>query len=891
MRDVRSFVRQQIGPLPVRAEREQQIVDELTNHLEEAYEGLLERGLSEADAWNELERQAAAWTQLRRELLETEPADAEAERRASGVMRQSTVARVLEQFAHDLKYALRQMRRAPAFTAVAVVTLGLGLGATTAMFTVIESVLLRPLPIAEPDRVVRVNGVSSIPNLRDVQDQAQSLTVQAYQTVTWTLTGVGEPESLAGSAMEAGMFNLLGVPPLLGRTFLADEDQEAAAPVVVLGAALWSRRFGADPNVLGRAVTLNQRTYTVVGVMPDSFRFPLGTSLAQFYVPLIPDPVYVESRGYNFYANLARLAPNATVDSANAELTGIAQRLTELHYPNAPRGLAMLAVPIAEVVSGNTRPALLTLFGAVGLVLLITCVNVSNLLLARFTTRRQGVLVRVALGAQRGRIARQFLTETLLLAAGGGVLGVLLAIWAVRTLAAIEPLQLPRLGELGLDGTVFAFAAVVSVLTALICGLVPALRAARTEPRSGLQLEPTRGVAGARRPLAALLVGAEVALALILLTSAGLLLRSYTEIRAVDPGFESKNVLTLRVTLPAGGDDPYQAAQRFTSPVREQVLGLPGVRAAGWVNFMPLRDANVSGSFAFPSRETPPDLPLAAAYRDVSPGYFDALGIPLVQGRTIDSTDTRGALPAVVVDEAFADRFFGPDVDALGERIVDVVGTTLTIVGVAGNVRHSDLGEEPLPHIYRSLPQVERPPPLSQLTLVVRGASNVESLTPAIRSAFADTAPDIAVSSVMTMEQVVSESVTDRSLNTTLLGIFAAVALMLVATGIYGVLSFLVTQRKQEISVRMALGATERGVIRMVVGTSLKTVAAGIVFGVIGALFVARLLQSMLFGISPYDAPTLIGVCLLILIVATLASWLPARRAAAVDPAGALRSE
>lgn len=889
-------MRQQLGPLPVPAEREQQIVDELANHLEEAYESLRERGLCEEQAWEELE-QGLAWADLRRDLLEGEAATSARGKhsppRSSGDKRLTRIATAVEQFVQDLKYALRQMRHARAFTAVAVVTLGLGLGATTAMFTVIESVLLKPLPIAEPDRVVRLNGVNSVPNLRDVQDQAQSLTVQAYQTVTWTLSGAGEPESLAGSAVEAGMFDLVGVPPLIGRTFRTDEDLPAAAPVVVLSAGLWRRRFAADPDVLGLAITLNQQTYTVVGVMPDSFRFPLGTSLAHFYIPLIPDPQFVDQRGYNFYANLARLAPDATLDHANAELAVIAERLTELHYPNSQRGLSMRAVPIAEVVSGDIRPALLILFGAVGLVLLITCVNVSNLLLARFTTRRRGVLIRVALGAERGRIVRQFLTETLLIAAGGGALGLLLATWAVRTLAAMKQLQLPRLGELGLDGTVFAFTAIMSALTALICGVVPALRAARMEPRAGLQLEPTRGVAGARRPLAALLVGAEVALALILLTSAGLLLRSYAELRAVDPGFETENVLTLRATLPADADadDPYQAAQRFTTPVREQVLALPGVRAAGWVNFLPLRDANVSGGFTSPSRETPPDLPLFAGYRDVSPGYFDALGIPLVRGRAIDTTDTRGALPAVVVDQAFVDRFFGPNEYALGDVIVDVVGTTLTIVGIAGNVRHVELSEEPLPHIYRSLVQVELPPPVSQMTLVVRGTTDIVGLTSAIRRGVANTAPDIAVSGVRTMEQVVAESVTDRSLNTTLLGIFAAVALVLVATGIYGVLSFLVSQRKQEISVRMALGATERGVIRMVVGTSLKTVAAGIVFGLVGALLVARLLQSMLFGVSAYDALTLIAVSLLILVVATLASWLPARRAAAIDPAGALRSE
>jgi putative ABC transport system permease protein len=800
----------------------------------------------------------------------------------------------LEHLAQDVKYALRQMRRAPAFTAVAIVTLGLGLGATTAMFTVIESVLLRPLAIAEPDRVVLLDGVNSIPNLRDVQEQGRSFTqVQGYRPVNWTLTGAGEPESLAGSEVEARMFDLLGASPLLGRTFRADEDRPEAVPVAILGEGLWRRRFSADPSVLGQAVTLDERIYTVVGVMPDSFGFPLGTSLAQFYVPLVPDPEWAEQRGYNFYQTLARLGPDATLESANAELKVIAERLSELWYPNSPNGLSMAARPVSEVVSGNVRSALLTLFGAVGLVLLITCVNVSNLMLARFTMRRRGVLVRVALGAGRGRIVRQCLTESLLLAVGGGVLGLLLATWAVRTVAAMEQLRLPRLAELGLDGTVFGFAAGMSALTALIFGLVPALRAAGTEPRSGLQLDPGRGIVGTRRPLATLLVGAEVAMALVLLTGAGLLLRSYAELRAVDPGFRAENVLTLQVTLPTEGDNPYAAARRFMEPVREQVMALPGIESAGWVNLLPLRDFDMRGAFRLPSRApvATDEVPRFASYREVSAGYFDALSIPILQGRAIDATDARGNVPAVVVDQAFVDRFLGADEDPLGQQITDVVGTMLMIVGIAGDVRQRELGQEPAPHIYRSLVQVERPPPVTQITLAVRGRTDPSGSRSAIRRAIARIAPDIPVSNVKTMERVVVESVTDRSLNTALLGIFAVVALALVSTGVYGVLSFLVSQRQQEISVRMALGATAEGVIGMVIGTSLKTVLAGIVLGIAGALAATRLLQSMLFGVSTYDATTFIAACLLILAVATLASWLPARRAAAVEPAGALRNE
>jgi putative ABC transport system permease protein len=897
MPDFRAIVRERLLPLALTAGREQQIVDELATHLEETYESLRGRGLSEEAAWEEMLRQGPEWAELRRALL-AEPAGLGTTCRAptSPVTdkRRTRISSVLERLAQDLRYAQRQIGRTPAFTAVAVVTLGLGLGATTAMFTVIQSVLLRPLAIAEPNRVVQLDGVNSIPNLRDVQKQTQSFTsVQAYRSVSWTLMGAGDPESLAGSEVEAGMFELLGVPPLLGRTFRAGEDEPEAAPVAVLAEGLWRRRFGADSAVLGQAITLNERRYTVIGVMPASFGFPLGTSRAEFYVPLLPDPQFVDERGYNFYANLARLAPGATLESANAELAALAERLTRLWYPDSENGLSMAARPIMDVVSGDIRPALLTLFGAVGMVLLITCVNVSNLLLARFSTRRQGILVRVALGASRARLVRQFLLESLLLAVGGGVLGLLLAAWTVRTLAAMEQLQLPRLAELGLDGAVFSFTAVVTASTALLSGLVPALRATGAEPRGGLQLEPSRGVVATRRPLAALLVGAEVALALILLTGAGLLLQSYAQLRAVDPGFETDNVLTLQVTLPADSEDPYLAAERFMTPVREQVLALPGVGAAGWTNSLPLRDSNISGGFSFPSGvpATSQDTPLFASYRDVSAGYFDALGIPIVRGRAIDTTDRRGSLPAVVVDEAFADRFFGPDADALGKQIVDVVGTTLTIVGIAGNVRQSELSARPEPHIYRSAVQIELPPPTTQMTLAVRGRLDPAGQTPAIRRAVTGAAPNIAISNVETMRQVVAESITDRSLNTAVLGIFAAVALALVATGIYGVLSFLVCQRKREISLRLALGATPQGVTAMVIGTSLRTVAAGTVFGIVGALAAARLLQAMLFGVSAHDAVTLAAVSVLILAVATLASWLPARRAAAVDPADALRSE
>lgn len=800
----------------------------------------------------------------------------------------------LERLAQDFKYALRQMRRNPGFTALAVLTLTLGLGATTAIFTVVQSVLLRPLAFRDPQKLVRLyetfppqfgQGLLSFPNLRDVQTQARVFSlVQAYTFGNKNLQDADGVERIAGAEVEARMFELLGVSAMLGRTFQPNEDQPEAAPVIILGESLCRRRFGADPSVLGRAITLEDRPYTVVGVMPESFRFPPGTSLAEFWMPLRPTPQLASQRGSHYLSVLARLAPGVELPAARKELEGIATRLAKLY--SGQEGRNIIAIPVNDVVSGDVRPALLMLMGAVGLVLLIACVNVSNLLLARSMARRKEVLTRMALGASRLRIVRQFLVESLVLAILGGGLGLLLSMWGVAELRSFQGLRMPRSAEWHADGVVFGFLAAASILTSAMFGLAPALNAVRAQR---LHAEPGRGVVGRRQPLKAALVAIEVALALVLLAGAGLLMKSFLLQRLIDSGIRAENVLTLQVSVPSTTYPNDTVAQRFYQPVVDRVRVLPGVREAGWISALPLQSFGNSGDFYIQGRPElrPKDAPLAE-FRIVSSGYFRALGIPVLRGRAIDSTDTREAPPVVLVNQALVDRYFEKGEDPL-DRIIVFGDPPRTIVGIVGNTRQTGLREPPQPEIYVPVAMVGNP--FRQMSLVVSTQLPPESLVSAVRGAIAEVSRGVPVSNVKTMERVIADSLADRSLYAMLLGIFAGVALILASAGIYGVLSFLVSQRTQEIGVRMALGATAGNILKSVVADSLKPVLIGIALGSAGALAATRALKTLLYGVAANDMFTFIAVGLAMLVVAVAASWLPARRAALVDPASALRNE
>ncbi len=860
--------------------RDDELDEEIRFHIAMSARDHIERGASPENARQNARRE------LGNELLTRE------------VTREMWGWTALERVVQDLKYALRQMRRNPGFTAIAVLTLTLGLGATTAIFTIVQSVLLRPLDYRDPQKLVRLyetflpqfdRGFLSLPNLRDVQTHARLFSlIQAYTFGYKNLRDGDGVERIAGAEVEARMFELLGVNATLGRTFQPPEDQPQAAPVIILSEPLWRRRFAADNSVLGRSITLDDRPYTVVGVMPESFRFPPGTSLAEFWTPLRPSAREASQRGSHYLSVLARLAPGVELPSARKELDGVAAQLAKLY--SGQEGRNIVAIPVNEVVGGDVRPALLMLMGAVGLVLVIACVNVSNLLLARSLARRQEVVIRAALGASRLRILRQFLIESLMLAILGGGLGLALASWGVSELASVQGLRLPRAAEWHVDGVVFGFLAAIAILASVTFGIAPALKAARAEAREGLRGAAGRGVVGSRQPLKATLVALEVALAIVLLAGAGLLMKSFLLQRAVDLGIRAENVLTLQVSVPSNSYPNDLVAQHFYIPVLDRVRALPGVKDAGWISALPLQSWGTSGDFYIRGRAElrPKDAP-QAEIRIVSSGYFRALGIPVLRGRAIDSTDTRDASPTVLVNQTLVDRYFEKGEDPLGRQLSVLGDPPKTIVGIVGNTRQAGVRELPLAEVYLPVTMIGNP--FGQMSLVVSTRLPPASLIPAVRGAIAEVNRGVPVSNVKTMERVISDSLADRSVYAILLGIFACVALILASAGIYGVLSFLVSQRRQEIGIRMALGATTSQVLRSVVVESLQPVLVGIALGSAGALAATRALKTLLYGVAPSDIFTFGAVGLAMLVVAFGASWLPARRAALVDPASALRNE
>jgi putative ABC transport system permease protein len=861
-----------------RRRRDDELSEEIQSHLAMSARDHAERGASPEEA------RLHARRELGNELLTRE------------VTRDMWGWTALERIAQDVKYALRQMRRNPGFTAIAVLTLTLGLGATTTIFTVVQSILLRPLAYENPERLVRLyeslppqysTGSVSYPNLQDIRAQARSFSlIQAYNPVgKASLQTNGEPERVAAAQVEARMFELLGASAMLGRTFQPGEDQPEAAQTAILGESLWRGHFGADPSVLGRSIALNNQPYTVIGVMPESFRFPPGSATqAELWTTLRPSPRLASQRRTHYLAVLGRLAPGVELASARKELEGIGGQLAKL-YP-VQEGRNLVALPLNEVVIGNVRPALLMLMGAVALVLLIACVNVSNLLLARSLARRKEVLTRIALGASRLRILRQFLVESLMLAILGGGLGLLLSTWGVAELRSMQELRMPRLAEWHADGIVFGFLAVASVLASAMFGLAPALHALRAQR---LQTEPGRGVVGRRQPLKAALVAIEVALALVLLAGAGLLMKSFLLQRSIDSGIRAENVLTLQISVPTTYSND-SVAQRFYDPVLDQVRALPGVRQAGWISFLPLQTWGVNGDFTIQGRSPlrGADAPMAEV-RIISPGYFQTLGIPVLRGRDFDSSDTNGTPLVLVINQALADRYFEKGDNPIGHQLLAFRPEAAVIVGIVANTRQTGLREPPQPEIYQPVSQVGNQ--FGQMSLVVSTRLPPERLVSAVHGAIGSVDREVPVSNVKTMERVIADSLADRGLYTVLLGIFAGVALILASAGIYGVLSFLVSERTQEIGVRMALGATTGNILKSVVADSIKPVLIGIALGSAGALAATRALKTLLYGVAPNDMFTFVAVGLAMLIVAIAASWLPARRAALVDPATALRNE
>jgi putative ABC transport system permease protein len=819
-------------------------------------------------------------------------------------------------FWQDLRYGARMLIKHPLFTFVAILALALGIGANTAIFSVVNAVLLRPLPYEDSDKLaflsergLQIEGMSiSYPNFLDWRAQNQTFeTIAVFNRRDYNLTGIGEPERLVAGQVSADLFTVLKVNPLKGRVFINDEDVPDAAPVVVLSYGLWQRRFGGDDGIINQTINLNNKSHTVIGVMPQNYMFP---SRVDMWVPVGQQSGQEswKSRGnHPGLYGVARLKAGVSIEQARDDMQRIAEGL-EQQYPNSNQGNRVTVIPLIENYVRDIRDPLWVLLGAVGLVLLIACANVANLLLARATGRQKEIAVRVALGASRWRVIRQLLTESVLLSVVGGSLGLLLAQWGVSLILAISPNDIPRSREVNLDARVLAFTIAISVLTGLIFGIVPALQASRFDVHETLK-EAGRGNTGRHHWVRNSLVIVEMATTLVLLVGAGLLIRSFYQLQQVNPGFSYDNLLSFSVSLPQKKYPDEQKQLAFYQQVVENLRALPGVKDVALSSGLPLGNNGWQTSFRIEGQPEPEpgQTPLMEACL-ASPDYFKALSIPLREGRYFTEQDnrshlteekTRGLTPdqinfmglnKVIIDEEFARRYW-PGESAIGkylrfgsrERPVLV-----EIIGVVGRVKMDSLdGDSNRVQGYFPFLQT----PSGGMTVVVKGTSDPTALVAAARSQILAVDSDQPIYQVRTMNEIRSESVASQRLNLTLLSIFAGVALILALVGIYGVMSYAVTQRTHEIGIRLALGAQTSNVMQMVIGNGMMMAGTGVVLGLGGAFLLTRWMSSMLFGIGAKDPLTFISVPLILLGVALLACFVPARRATKVDPMIALRYE
>ena len=809
-------------------------------------------------------------------------------------------AELLDEIRQDVRYALRQLRRTPSFTLVALFTLALGIGANTAIFSVVNGVVLRPMPFEEPERVIRVfsgregrRGAVSVPDFMDFRRQARSFErLAAFYDGASTLTGDGEPERLIGARVTADFFPVLRVRPIVGRTFAPGEDAEGADRVVVLGEPLWRSRFGADPAIVGRELVLDGHPHTVLGVVPAAQRYPgdadIWTASRFDARSLAPT-----SRGARWIRLIGRLRPGVSEAQARAEMETIARQL-EIQDPAHNTGYGAPVVQLQEHLVGSIRTPLLILMGAVGFVMLIACANVANLMLVRTAARETEIAVRTALGAGRLRLVRQLLTESVVLSVLGGLAGFALAIWGTRLFVALAPDTIPRLHEIRVDGAMLGFTGLIALITGTVFGLIPAMHASASELALRLK-EGGRGSRtrpGSRRARSVLIVS-EMALAVMLLAGAGLLIRSFSALRDVDPGFRSDDVATFTVALPMSRYEKSEQQRQFVSAAIERMSTIPGVKSAAATFGLPLTDTRFSLSFTVEGRPPvrPEDEP-SSQIRFASKDYFSTMGIPLVRGRTFSEADRYGTQPVLVINEEAARRFF-EDEDPIGKRLftgwtLDGVKMGGEIVGIVGNVRQFGLDADIAPEMYANFAQWGA----DEFSIVLRtSGQDPASLAAAARAEVRAIDRNLPIFDFETLGDIVSESVAQPRFYMLLLGIFAGVALALAAVGIYGVISYAVSQRTRELGIRLALGATGAAVQRMVVGHGIGLAVMGVALGVAGALALTRLMQSLLFGVSATDPVTFIGVAALLAAVAIVASWVPARRASRVDPLSALRAE
>jgi len=793
-----------------------------------------------------------------------------------------------------LRQALRSLRRAPAFTLAAVTTLALGIGANTAIFSAVNGVLLHPLAYPDPDRLVVVWGrhttigreTASQPDFLDWREQARSFEALAAMTSTrFNVTGAGEPEVVNGGIATANLLHVFGVVPSVGRGFRDDEEHGAAPKVAMLGEGYWRRRFGAERNIVGSRILLSGVPHTVVGIVPAQLQLERPVDV---WTPLATDST--RPRRADFLTVFGRLGQGASLDRAQQEMTTIMRRL-EAQYPESNANWGAEVVALREQMTGEIRPALLVFMGAVGLVLLVACANVANLMLARAAGRRREVTIRSALGASRARLAGELLLESMLLALLGGALGLLLALWGVEGLRSLGPDTLPRVNEIGLDLRVLGFALVLSLVTGLLFGLAPIWQMAGRDLHDGLAVG-SRGVAGGsgiQRARSALVLG-EVALAFVLLAGASLLLRSFERLQRVDPGFVADRVLTARVTLPRLAYPEEERWLAFGQELLARTAAEPGVRSAALVSDAPLGDSPPFWSFGIQGGETPaPDAVQDAAVFTASASYFETLRIPLVRGRLFDATDRVGSPDVALISQSVAQRYWKGK-DAVGARITfgdpaDPEVRWMTVVGIVGDVLHERLNGQAYPQIYIPFEQS----PERSMVLAARTSGDPLALVPAVRRAIAGIDPDLPLADVSTLEDRKAVSLARPRVNATVLGGFALAALVLAAVGIYGVVAYGVVQRTRELGIRMALGAGGSTLLRMVIRQGMMPVLGGMAVGLVGALAGGRLLRGLLFGVGSGDPTILALVTGFLVTVALTAMYLPARRASRSDPMIALR--
>jgi putative ABC transport system permease protein len=807
----------------------------------------------------------------------------------------------VDDFLQDLRYGLRMLRKSPGFAIVAALTLALGIGANTAMFSVVDGVLLRPLPYPDPDRLVMIWENVNLPaykndrntpapgNFNDWRRQSTVFSgMAAIGFRAWNLTGSGDPMRIEGEAVSASFFSVLGVEPVLGRTFTDEENQAGAARVAILGHGLWSDRFGGDPAIVGRTILLDDTPHRIVGVMPAGFAFPDPDD--RLWVPIALTPQQLANHDSHFLRVVARLEPRATLAKAQAELDGIAAGLTK-QFPQSNTGVDVRIMSLRDQTVGDVRTPLLLLLGLVAFVLLMVCANIGSLLLARASSREREFAVRAALGAGRGRVLRQLLTESVLLAVIGGGAGFALASWCVAGLRWLAPASLPQAAAISIDTTVAAVNFGIACVAGLACGLAPAWQAGRMGLHDAIKAESRVASHRSTTRARSLLVVAETAFGVVVLVGAGLLLRSFWQLQHVAVGFQSDELVTFRVALPLARYDTVQKRTAFIRQLADRLQAAPGVRSAAGITFLPLTLAGRSTGVNIEG--DPPPIPGQVKFvdfRSVTPGYFSTMRIPLLEGRDVAWSDTPDRPPVIVISQAAAQTFW-PNRDPIGRRLKFGSSNSLpwlTVIGIVGNVRQLDLVRQPRPAIYLAGTQ---DPGLGDVVRdwVARAAVEPAALAPAIRSVVWAIDPALPITRVQTMDRVRSGATAREQFTLLLVALFGVLALVLAAVGLYGVTAYVVAQRTRELGIRAALGATPSDLVRLVLAFGGRLVAIGLAIGTAAALLLSQLMRALLFGIGARDPTTFAAVAVLLAVVTLLASYIPARRAMRVDAAVALR--